>query len=213
MCGRYYLELNSLEKEKYALNAEINYETNFNITPQSQVPIVINDELIMGTWGYFPDWLKKQKNSKPLFNTRWETIKEKRTFQSAYKKNRCLVPLSGWYEWKNVNDEKHPYYFFGNEKLVHAAGLYWKRSSGDLEFSIITQDAYGDLASIHNRTPLLLSKKNEEKWIANYDVDLLYEEISENTQTLVNFHRVTKAVNNPKNKNSSLINEYTEVPF
>ena len=213
MCGRYYLELNSLEKEKYALNAEINYETNFNITPQSQVPIVINDELIMATWGYFPEWLKKQKNSKPLFNTRWETIKEKRTFQSAYKKNRCLVPLSGWYEWKNVNDEKHPYYFFGNEILVHAAGLYWKRSSGDLEFSIITQDAYGDLASIHNRTPLLLSKKNEEKWIANYDVDLLYEEISENTQTLVNFHRVTKAVNNPKNKNSSLINEYTEVPF
>src|SRR6056300_565935 len=117
MCGRYYLDLNNLLNEEYELSGEITYETNFNITPQSQVPIIIENKLIIGTWGYYPEWLKKQKNSKPLFNTRWETIQEKRTFQTAFKKHRCLVPISGWYEWKNVDNEKHPY-FFHNEKNI-----------------------------------------------------------------------------------------------
>ena len=213
MCGRYYLDFEKLVSQKFSAEGSVEFETNYNITPQSRVPIIIDESIRMATWGFFPDWLKKQKNSKPLFNTRWETINEKRTFQTAYKKNRCLIPLSGWYEWKNENNEKHPYFFYGEEDLVYAAGLYWKRSSGDIEFSIITHEAYEDLLTIHNRTPLLLNINNRNRWSYDSDVDLLYDEISNDKLISVNFHKVSKSVNNPKNKNSSLIEKYTEVPF
>ena len=121
MCGRYHLDVNTLYEENIEKEENFKYESNFNITPQSMVPLVINEKLTMATWGYYPEWLKSQKNSKPLFNTRWETIQEKRTFQSAFKKHRCLVPISGWYEWRNVDNEKQPYYFYKEDHLLKAA--------------------------------------------------------------------------------------------
>ena len=213
MCGRYYLDLDILESENFDLKNSISYETNFNITPQTKVPIFIENELTMATWGFFPDWIKNQKNSKPLFNTRWETVQEKRTFKAAFKKHRCLVPISGWYEWKNVNDEKQPYFFYKQNELLKAAGLYWLRSSGDIEFSIITKEAEDNLLTIHNRTPLILNNDSQKLWTSHIDLNNLYSEISKQKNPSINFHRVSKSVNNPKNTNSSLINEYTEVPF
>ena len=213
MCGRYYLDFDILESENFDSKNSIIYETNFNITPQTKVPIFIENELTMATWGFFPDWIKNQKNSKPLFNTRWETVQEKRTFKAAFKKHRCLVPISGWYEWKNVNDEKQPYFFYKQNELLKAAGLYWLRSSGDIEFSIITQEAEDSLLTIHNRTPLILNNDSQKLWTSHIDLNNLYSDISNQKNPSINFHRVSKSVNNPKNTNSSLINEYTEVPF
>ena len=213
MCGRYYLDFDLLESENFDSKNSIIYETNFNITPQTKVPIFIENELTMATWGFFPDWIKNQKNSKPLFNTRWETVQEKRTFKAAFKKHRCLVPISGWYEWKNVNDEKQPYFFYKQNELLKAAGLYWLRSSGDIEFSIITKEAEDNLLRIHNRTPLILNNDSQKLWTSHIDLNNLYSDISNQKNPSINFHRVSKSVNNPKNTNSSLINEYTEVPF
>lgn len=213
MCGRYYLDFDLLESENFDSKNSIIYETNFNITPQTKVPIFIENKLTMATWGFFPDWIKNQKNSKPLFNTRWETVQEKRTFKAAFKKHRCLVPISGWYEWKNVNDEKQPYFFYKQNELLKAAGLYWLRSSGDIEFSIITKEAEDNLLTIHNRTPLILNNDSQKLWTSHIDLNNLYSDISKQKNPSINFHRVSKSVNNPKNTNSSLINEYTEVPF
>ena len=213
MCGRYYLDFDILESENFDSKNSIIYQTNFNITPQTKVPIFIENELTMATWGFFPDWIKNQKNSKPLFNTRWETVQEKRTFKAAFKKHRCLVPISGWYEWKNVNDEKQPYFFYKQNELLKAAGLYWLRSSGDIEFSIITKEAEDNLLTIHNRTPLILNNDSQKLWTSHIDLNNLYSDISNQKNPSINFHRVSKSVNNPKNTNSSLINEYTEVPF
>ena len=213
MCGRYYLDFDILESENFDSKNSISYKTNFNITPQTKVPVFIENELTMATWGFFPDWIKNQKNSKPLFNTRWETVQEKRTFKAAFKKHRCLVPISGWYEWKNVNDEKQPYYFYKQNELLKAAGLYWLRSSGDIEFSIITKEAEDNLLTIHNRTPLILNNDSQKLWTSHIDLNNLYSDISKQKNPSINFHRVSKSVNNPKNTNSSLINEYTEVPF
>ena len=213
MCGRYYLDFDLLESENFDSKNSIIYETNFNITPQTKVPVFIKNYLTMATWGFFPDWIKNQKNSKPLFNTRWETVQEKRTFKAAFKKHRCLVPISGWYEWKNVNDEKQPYFFYKQNELLKAAGLYWLRSSGDIEFSIITKEAEDNLLTIHNRTPLILNNDSQKLWTSHIDLNNLYSDITNQKNPSINFHRVSKSVNNPKNTNSSLINEYTEVPF
>jgi len=60
---------------------------------------------------------------------------------------------------------------------------------------------------------MCIRDRNKDHWLSDGDIDNLYREITESKKKIVDFHRVSKAVNNPKNKNSSLINKYTEVPF
>ena len=94
MCGRYYLSID-LGNLSFVDNlSNYDFEDNFNIAPQASVPVVIDNSLVNCTWGYYPQWLKDQSNSKPLFNTRFESLLEKKTFISAFKKSRCLVPVS-----------------------------------------------------------------------------------------------------------------------
>ena len=112
MCGRYYIDIAKNDLSFVNNFAEVEYEQNFNVAPQNQAPCVIDNNLIIAKWGYFPDWLKSQSNSRPLFNTRYESLLEKKTFTSAFKNSRCLIPISGWYEWKEEDGIKQPYYFF-----------------------------------------------------------------------------------------------------
>ena len=138
----------------------------------------------------------------------------KRTFISAFKNNRCLIPLSGWYEWKTEDESRQPYFFYEKNKLqLFAAGLYWNRSNGDIETSIITKEAVPPLDDIHNRSPIILTQTQIVEWISDKDVKQIYANLKEIDYSNILFHKVDKAVNNTKNKNSSLINKYEEVPF
>ena len=212
MCGRYYLEISKNELSHVSNIEEFEFETNFNIAPQSQVPAIINNNLTMTTWGYYPDWLKSQANSRPLFNTRFESVQEKKTFQSAFKNNRCIIPISGWYEWKRDGESKTPYYF-SNNSTMFAAGLFWTRSSGEIETSIITREASSSLNVVHNRSPLILNDDELAIWNSDIDSGEIYDGVNNYDYDKVTYHEVNKAVNNPRNNNESLIKEYTETPF
>ena len=214
MCGRYYLEI-SKEDMSFVSNIDsYEYKTNYNISPQSIVPAIINNELINTKWGYFPSWLKEQDNSRSLFNSRYESLLEKKTFTSAFRNNRCLIPLSGWYEWRTENDIRQPYFFYNKENLqIYTAGLFWKRSNGDIETSIITREAVPPLDTIHNRSPLILNNFQIESWLSDKEVDLIYDDIKKVNYEDILFHKVDKAVNNTKNTNASLIKKFEEVPF
>ena len=111
MCGRYYIDIENDELSFVNNYSEIEYKQNFNVAPQNQAPCIIDNNLIIANWGYFPEWLKSQSNPRPLFNTRYESLLEKKTFTSAFKNSRCLIPISGWYEWKEEDGIKQPYYF------------------------------------------------------------------------------------------------------
>ena len=214
MCGRYYIDIAKDELSFVNNFAEIKYEKNFNVAPQNQAPCIIDNNLVIAKWGYFPEWLKSQSNPRPLFNTRYESLLEKKTFSSAFKNSRCLIPISGWYEWKDEDGIKQPYYFFDNsEAVLFASGLYWKRSSGDIETSIITREAVSRLQTIHNRSPLLLTKELRELWVSDLSSEEVYPEVLGYEYDNIEFHKVDRAVNNPKNNNDSLIRKYEEVPF
>ena len=150
MCGRYYVDVAKDELSFVNNFKEFEYEENFNVAPQTSAPCIIDNKLVSANWGYFPDWLKKQSNSRPLFNTRYESLLEKKTFTSAFKSSRCLIPISGWYEWKEEEGIKQPYYFSSNSsETLFAAGLYWNRSSGVIESSIITRESVTDFSFLH----------------------------------------------------------------
>ena len=97
--------------------------------------------------------------------------------------------------------------------MVFAAGLYWNRSSGDIETSIITREAVDSLQAIHNRSPLLLTSEQRDIWVSDLPSEEIYSEILGYTYDDIDFHKVDRAVNNPKNNNDSLIRKYEEVPF
>ena len=214
MCGRYYIDIEKDELSFVENSNKVEYDKNFNVAPQNKAPCIIDNNLVIANWGYFPDWLKSQSNPRPLFNTRYESLLEKKTFTSAFKNSRCLIPISGWYEWKEEDGIKQPYYFFDTSKsLLFAAGLYWNRSSGDIETSIITREAVDSLQVIHNRSPLLLTSEHRDMWVSDLSSEEIYSEILDYTYDDIEFHKVDRAVNNPKNNNDSLIRKYEEVPF
>ena len=199
MCGRYYVDVSKDELSFVKNFSEFDYEQNFNVAPQAVAPCIIDNNLVAVNWGYFPDWLKQQSNPRPLFNTRYESLLEKKTFTSAFKNSRCLVPITGWYEWKEEEGIKQPYYFFSNssETLI-AAGLYWNRSSGDIESSIITREAVAELQTVHNRSPLLLNKEKRDLWMSDISSEEIYREILDYSYSDIEFYKVDRAVNNTK---------------
>ena len=214
MCGRYYIDIENDELSFVENSNKVEYDKNFNVAPQNKAPCIIDNNLVIANWGYFPDWLKSQSNPRPLFNTRYESLLEKKTFTSAFKNSRCLIPITGWYEWKEEDGIKQPYYFFDNsDSLLFAAGLYWNRSNGDIETSIITREAVSPLQTIHNRSPLLLLKEQRELWVSDLSSEEIYPKILGYEYNNIDFHKVDRAVNNPKNNNDSLIQKYEEVPF
>ena len=76
MCGRYYVDIKKDDLSFVSNVNEFEYDQNFNIAPQTVAPCIIDNNLVVANWGYFPDWLKQQSNPRPLFNTRYESLIE-----------------------------------------------------------------------------------------------------------------------------------------
>ena len=160
MCGRYY---NFISKDElsYVTNNELISEfTNYNIVPSSEVAIVIDNQIVSAMWGFYPTWLKEMKDSKPLINARLETILEKKTFKTPFEKRRCIILMSGWYEWKQEGDSKIPFAFYNEKnKLIKVAGIYSNRSDGSIETCILTKNSTSELKDIHERMPVVLNEE------------------------------------------------------
>jgi putative SOS response-associated peptidase YedK len=121
MCGRFtrmytWRELETL----YRLtdpSPPSNLQARYNICPTTTIDAVIERDgervLEQMRWGLVPSWWNKPLKELRLatFNARAETVAEKPFFRSAFKHTRCLIPASGYYEWKTVGKEKQPYYF------------------------------------------------------------------------------------------------------
>jgi len=214
MCGRFY---NFISKDEltYLSNKElINEYKNYNIVPTSEIAIVIDNKIVNAKWGFYPTWLKEMKDSKPLINARLETVLEKKTFKTPFEKRRCVVLMSGWYEWKQEGDSKIPYAFYKQDyEPIKVAGMYNQRSDKSIEVCILTTEANSELTKIHERMPVVLNSELINEWNnSEVDVVCLLDKLPVETKT-IKYHRVDLAVNNPKNNNEKLYKKYSEIPF
>lgn len=129
-------------------------------------------------WGLIPSWVKNSKQAQELsaraFNARGETLSEKPMFRQAYRQHRCLVPAAGFYEWREQDGQKYPFFIRLAEDAVMLFGGLWEEwidpDTGALlhSFSIVTCAANELLAYIHNgklRMPLILDKEHEDLWL------------------------------------------------
>ena len=126
MCGRFVqfdISLPVIANEAVVTNP------NYNVAPSQEISAIINidgqNKIATLNWGLVPFWARDRKIGNRLINARMETITEKPAFRTAFKKRRCLIPTSGFYEWVTVDGQKQPYYITPKaEKAFAFAGLW-----------------------------------------------------------------------------------------
>jgi putative SOS response-associated peptidase YedK len=154
-----------------------NTQPRYNVCPTTIIDAVIERdgkrELLSLRWGLVPSWWSKPLKEMKIatFNARVETVAEKPVFRDAFKRSRCLIPASGYYEWQDTTDGKQPYYFTRrDEQPITIAGLWdtWHdRQAGETVRScaMVITDANEFVAEVHDRMPVVLEPDQFEPWI------------------------------------------------
>lgn len=170
MCGRYALDADiDLLIERYkAIIAEREISTKREIFPTDSQPIITENngrKLEIAKWGFAPHYAKR-----PLINARGETVHEKPTFRRSFLNGRCLVPATAFFEWEQIDSRKLKRKISVEDVSIFSmAGLYEdfldKEGNKFRAYTILTIDANSQMAEIHDRMPVILSPKDEERWL------------------------------------------------
>jgi len=232
MCGRYALNISG-EDLAIEFTAGIKDSaftpSNWNISPTTVIPFISSDDeqgidrsINTARWGLIPTWAKDASRQANAINARVESIAEKPTFKSAFKSRRCLVPVTGYYEWATELGKykpKQPFYISHKDKHSLAiAGLYetWinpATNSPITTAAIITREAAGIVAPIHHRMPVILPKDLWSSWLSNKS---LTPDETEHYLNMINLNQpdealtfwpVSDEVNNARNAGAQLAQE------
>lgn len=177
LAARYGGNLSVVEIAEKILKEQKQYRVNAFSFPE--YPIVTADQKLQSfRWGLIPFWTKDEKQADEIkrmtLNARADTIFSKPSFREPIRSKRCLVPSTGYFEWRHEDGKKIPYYIYVKDEPVFSmAGVYdsWlDKSTGEVisTFSIITTEANALTDYIHNtkhRMPAILSHADEEKWL------------------------------------------------
>ena len=195
-------------------------QANYNIKPTEDLYVITKDQINVASWGMIAPWSKSNsealKSQSKAINARSETVHEKPTFKKAFRRSRCLVPATGYYEWATeLGDYKprQPIYISRDDRRIMAfAGIHdrWISPEGESRdsVSIITREAVGNLAKFHSRMPMFLPRDRWGKWL---DTDLQDVETIRNLfegfqpDASLQFWPVADLVNSIRNNGPELI--------
>ncbi|MEO5969323.1 MAG: SOS response-associated peptidase [Bdellovibrionia bacterium] len=231
MCGRAYQTYTQEELALRYLNEKPldlpNFSPNFNLCPTQLCPIVVDDQegnkqLKLFRWGLIPHWSKDKKSAFKMINARSETVTEKPSFRNAVRHRRCIVPLSGFYEWKRDGDVKRPFAISLKDQAVMSVAGIWETwisppveesSKEELQgekifsFSILTTEANSAMQSIHDRMPVILNPETEERWLDPKLTDplLLKDFFKPCPSDWLQAYEIAPLINNPRNNTQELL--------
>ena len=214
MCGRYEL---SSHPAAIALAFGLPYPPDihprYNVAPTQNVPIVRQNadgarELVQVRWGLVPRWAKDPSIGAHMINARAETVATKGAFRFPFARHRCLVPVSGFYEWRRTRSGKQPVHIgMRDGRPFGLAGLYerWLSPEGEVldTCTIVTTSACDSLRHVHDRMPVIVPDAEYERWLdrANDDAsDLL---VSWSGEPLY-VYPVSRRVNTVRNDDAAL---------
>jgi putative SOS response-associated peptidase YedK len=181
MCGRYALHANpEVIALQFGLDSVPQFKPSYNIAPAADV-LVVQEKARLARWGMRGRFV----------NLRAETVLAK--FRSS---GRCLVPASGFYEWKVDGRRKQPFYFVAEEEPLLALAALWERDT----FSLITTPPDDVVGRVHDRMPLLLARGNYAAWLDGDDAPL-----KEPVKVRLQSRPVGMAVNQAANDSPRLI--------
>lgn len=206
MCGRYALHATMDDiLLHFQLKIGFSMRSRFNITPNETVPIIMQwgKQIEFARWGYIPSWAKSDNIPVGHINIRLESAAQKPSFKKAFFTQRCLIPASGYFEWRTFSNKKQPYYLkIRHLPLFAFAGLWsiWRTPSGEnlLNFGIITQNAPEFLTTLHQRIPVIISPDHYRVWLENDKTPEIDDCFLKLTEENVCFHAVTPRMNHPR---------------
>ncbi len=177
MCGRFaFYSPHEAVARLFGVAGSTPVEPRYNIAPTQFVAAVRVDQpghrsLAMLHWGLVPSWAREKSIGARMINARAETLGEKPSFRSAYRRRRCLVLADGWYEWQYSGSVKQPFFIsFADHEPFGMAGLWesWHDpASGDQLESccIVTVPAAPELEHVHHRMPVIIARAQHDEWL------------------------------------------------
>ena len=176
MCGRFSLHTPEPQiREAFNLDhtEPLGLKPRYNITPSQDIPIIRDTEssreMVMARWGLIPAWSKESKSKYSTINARIESVAEKPTYRTPFKRKRCLIVADGFYEWKIVNGNKIPHHIrMKNGGVFAFAGLWdhWEGESESLDSCvIITTPSNEVMQPIHERMPAIIAPAHYDWWL------------------------------------------------
>jgi putative SOS response-associated peptidase YedK len=212
MCGRYTLTApGDVLRETFGLDAAPELAPRYNVAPTQEVAIVRTTEagkreLALVRWGLVPFWAKERAIGARLINARAESLAEKPAYRDSFRKRRCLIPATGFYEWQARAGGKQPWLFRMRDGSVFAfAGLWsrWNDRESGLPLdtcAIVTTEPDELAATVHDRMPVVLPRDGWPSWLAadTPASDLAALCAARATPGLI-AHPVSRLVNSPAN--------------
>ena len=183
MCGRFTVKMTWAEiVALYKLTLDRpphNLPPRYNVCPTDPVDVVTDKDgrrdFVRMRWGLVPRWWSKplKELRAATFNARAETVETKPFFRDAFKRTRCLIPMSGYYEWQDTPSGKQPWYLTARDgsPILTAAGLWdeWKdRETGERlkSCTMIITEPNDFPAEIHDRMPAFLTEGQFAPWLS-----------------------------------------------
>ena len=222
MCGRFTLhsQMNLILQQFAVEMADVSFEPRYNIAPTQTVPIIRDRNGVRTVellrWGLVPSWSKDLGIGSRMINARAETLADKPSFRSAFKRRRCLVPTDGYFEWLREGKRKLPFLIqTSNDEPFAMAGLWesW-RTKDDAStdetvetFTVITTTANEATADIHDRMPVILDIENQHAWLdeSNDNVASLQDLLVPYEADRMKLRPVSTRVNSVKNDDSACL--------
>ena len=176
MCGRFaqLQTIRDLIKAYFVDDVLTHVSPGYNIAPGTRILSLIRKDdkrlLVDFQWGLIPRWARDQAAGRGLINARAESISQKPSFRNAFKARRCLIPASGFYEWKKEGRIKIPYYIrLLSGQPFTFAGIHetWVSPGGDevATCAIITTGPNEVMKQIHDRMPVILGDNYRDAWL------------------------------------------------
>jgi len=216
MCGRFTLTIDPADLQDampwLKAPAQLTLTPRYNVAPTQPVAAVANNgqhTLELFHWGLIPSWAKDPSIGSRMINARAETLAEKPSFRTAFKRRRCLILADGFYEWRKEasGKGKTPMYIrLKSGEPFAFAGLWeaWHGPESDetmLSCTIITTTPNTLMEKIHDRMPVILKPDVYERWLdpADQEPGRLAGLLKPYPASHMTAHPVSKLVNKPQN--------------
>ena len=177
MCGRFNVTSDPMtELLMEFVGQPYTGATNYNTAPRQQALIIREEQLGERTlekaqWWLIPNWVKEESYKYSMFNARSESAAKSPAFRGPFRTRRCIVPVTGFYEWVDRNGQKQPYFVHAPESYgLLFAGLWdrWYNPTTEepLEsFTILTTAVDPALKFLHHRQPVMLDQSDAHAWL------------------------------------------------
>ena len=218
MCGRY-----NIITDAQALYDAFQVETEladgrlarYNVAPATDQLVILSEAgrrvARWHRWGLIPHWAKDAAIAYKTINARGEGVAARPAFRAAFQQRRCLVPATGFYEWKAQDGGKQPYLIRpASGGLIAFAGLWesWAGPNGELRsFTIITTAPNELMARIHERMPAIIQREHYARWLdpALHDPAQIQTMIESYPAGELQAIPVGREINNVRNQGAELI--------